>query len=80
MFRYGQSTGALFRLEHQHDDGTWSRLEQVTRDPHDQADFDPERDWDRGHVYVCSSCGERVRAAAPAGAEGSGREDLPPAG
>ena len=58
---YGQPSAALFRVEHQHNDGTWSTLEAVEHDPHDPAESDPERDWDRGHVYVCTSCQERVR-------------------
>jgi hypothetical protein len=76
MFRYGDMTGALFQVEHRHSDGTWSRLEPVTHDPHDQAGADPEREWDRGHVFVCTRCQETVRIVAPAAAG----EDLPQAG
>jgi hypothetical protein len=65
MFRYGQPVAALFRLEHQHSDGTWSTLMPAGQDPHDQTQFDPERAWDRGHVYVCAACQERVRILGP---------------
>ena len=34
---------------------------------HDPAAHDPEREWQRGHVYVCRSCGERVRVNVPEG-------------
>ena len=62
---YGQPSAALFRVEHQHNDGTWSALQPAEHDPHDPAEKDPERDWDRGHVYVCTSCQERVRVLRP---------------
>jgi hypothetical protein len=64
MFRYGQQSGALFQVEHQHSDGTWARLEpEPSREPHDAADIDPEKEWGRGHVYVCTSCQARVRVS-----------------
>jgi hypothetical protein len=62
---YGQPSAALFRVEHQHNDGTWSTLQPADHEPHDSAEYDPERDWDRGHVYVCTSCQERVRVLGP---------------
>jgi hypothetical protein len=62
---YGQPSAALFRVEHQHSDGTWSTLEPAEHDPHDRAEYDPEREWDRGHVYICTSCEERVRVLGP---------------
>jgi hypothetical protein len=63
MFQYGALAEGL-RIEHKHADGSWSVMEP--RDPHDSAGFDPEREWDRGHVYVCA-CGETVRIAEPGG-------------
>lgn len=73
MFRYGQPAGALFRVEHQHNDGTWASLEpEPSRVPHDAADIDPEKEWDRGHVYVCTSCQERVRVTIPEGDPAAG--------
>jgi hypothetical protein len=62
---YGQPAAALFRIEHQHSDGTWSTLEAVGSDSHDPAGSDPEREWERGHVYVCTACEERVRLLGP---------------
>lgn len=66
MFQYGALAGGL-RIEHQHADGSWSVMEPA--DAHDPADRDPEREWERGHVYVCA-CGETVRVETPAAAEG----------
>src|SRR3954469_12357333 len=46
-------------------DGSWATMEaQDVRDP---AEVDPERDWNRGHVYVCPRCAESVRLSVPAG-------------
>lgn len=61
MFQYGGLAEAL-RVEHQHADGSWGVLEP--RDAHDPASSDPEREWARGHVYVCP-CGEEVRVTVP---------------
>jgi hypothetical protein len=62
MFQYGALAEGL-RIEHQHADGSWSPMEP--EDAHDPADRDPEREWERGHVYVCD-CGEAVRVMGPA--------------
>jgi hypothetical protein len=62
---YGSPAAALFQVEHQHSDGTWSTLRPESTDPHDAAGSDPEREWDRGHVFVCTSCQERVRVIGP---------------
>ncbi len=64
MFQYGQLENALFHVEHQHSDGSWGVL-VPEGDPHDPAQGDPERDWQKGHVYVCMSCEERVRVSVP---------------
>ena len=61
MFQYGSLVEGL-RLEHHHADGSWSPMEP--EDAHDPAERDPEREWARGHVYVCA-CGETVRVMAP---------------
>ena len=61
MFQYGVLAEGL-RIEHQHADGSWSPMEP--RDPHDAADYDPERDWEHGRVYECA-CGETVRVMGP---------------
>jgi hypothetical protein len=58
MFQYGILAGGL-KVEHQHADGSWE-----TMDPEEvlnPAEFDPERDWSRGHVFVCRTCEETVR-------------------
>lgn len=62
---YGQPSAALFQVEHQHSDGTWSALHPVEHEPLDPAEYDPEREWERGHVYACMSCEERVRVLGP---------------
>jgi hypothetical protein len=55
-----QTSGRLAELEiqHRHNDGMWSPLQPAHHDP---AAHDPERDWGKGAVYVCASCGEEVR-------------------
>lgn len=67
MFQYGALAEGL-RVEHQHSDGSWSEMEPA--EAHDPADRDPEREWERGHVYVCA-CGEAVRVMAPGEADAS---------
>jgi hypothetical protein len=61
MFQYGMVAGSLM-VEHQHADGSWAALEP-REDARDPAELDPERDWNRGHVYVCPRCGETVRVS-----------------
>ena len=64
MFQYGIVAAGL-KVEHQHADGEWVAMEpQDVRDP---AETDPERDWNRGHVYVCPRCAESVRVSLPEG-------------
>jgi acetone carboxylase gamma subunit len=65
MFQFGPLSEVMLRIQHQHNDGSWSTLEQ--EETHDPASIDPEQEWQRGHVYVCPSCGERVRIDAPDG-------------
>ena len=62
---HGSPSAALFQVEHQHSDGTWATLRPEPGDPHDPARSDPEREWDRGHVFLCTSCQERVRVIGP---------------
>jgi hypothetical protein len=75
MFQYGIVAGDL-RIEHQHADGTWASMEAREPEPgdaHDAADNDPEREWERGNVYVCTVCQETIRMSEPAaGTSGSG--------
>ena len=55
-----QMSGRLaeMRLEHRHNDGSWSALQPAH---HDASAHDPERDWINGQVFVCTDCGEEVR-------------------
>lgn len=65
MFQYGAVVEGL-RIEHQHADGSWATMEREEAEEHvDPGEHDPERDWLRGHVYVCRACGERVRLSGP---------------
>jgi hypothetical protein len=70
MFQYGQLSNALFYVQHQHSDGSWGTMvpepePDPEHEPHDPAQLDPEQEWQRGHVYVCQSCEERVRIMVP---------------
>ena len=62
MFQYGVVAGAL-NIKHHHDDGSWAEMEP--RDAHDVARLDEERDWQRGHVYVCKQCQETIAVSPP---------------
>jgi hypothetical protein len=55
-------------MEHRHGDGSWAALERRP-DHHDPSDHDPERDWARGAVYVCTTCDEEVRVTPSEGIE-----------
>ncbi len=69
MFQYGQLSNTLFFVQHQHEDGSWGTMTPEQPDPehepHDPAQLDPEQEWQRGHIYVCESCEERVRIMVP---------------
>ncbi|HEV8516581.1 MAG TPA: hypothetical protein VGQ47_02950 [Candidatus Limnocylindrales bacterium] len=45
---------AVYRLQHRHDDGEWREM----RPHHSPADHDPERSWERGVVFQCTTCEE----------------------
>jgi hypothetical protein len=51
-------------VEHLHADGTSSRME-IEPTPGDAAEYDPERAWAAGRIYVCPACEERVRVVLP---------------
>jgi hypothetical protein len=73
MFQYGQLSNALFHVQHQHSDGSWGTLvPEPEHEPHDPATLDPEQEWQRGHVFVCQSCEERVRISIPDGGRPTG--------
>jgi hypothetical protein len=48
-----------FQLEHQHNDGSWSDLDE-DRSHHGAAAHDPERGWIE-RIFRCSTCSETVR-------------------
>ncbi len=64
MFQYGPLSEVELRVQHQHNDGSWSTLQRST-EAHDAAELDPEQEWQRGHIYICKKCQERVRIIAP---------------
>lgn len=68
MFQYGVVAGDL-RIKHQHEDGSWADMEP--HDAHDAARFDEERDWQRGHVYVCNQCEATIAVSPPVDPEAS---------
>lgn len=68
MFQLG-GLESILRLEHRHDDGSWSAFEPKPSH-HDPADHDPERDWANGRIYVCAKCNEEIRVADAAGEGG----------
>jgi hypothetical protein len=68
MFQLSGLATAL-RLEHRHNDGSWSPLEPRPSH-HDSADHDPERDWANGHIFVCTTCSEEVRVTEARGEGG----------
>ena len=75
MFQYGVVAGDL-RIKHQHPDGSWSEMEP--RDAHDAAVYDEERDWQRGHVYVCTRCEETISVGPPPDAGATGADATTP--
>jgi hypothetical protein len=58
------------RLQHRHNDGSWSDL---TRKAHDPASNDPERGWNDAELYVCTSCEEEVRVTTTQPGQPTGR-------
>ena len=48
-----------FNVEHQHNDGSWSPLDE-DRDHHGSAALDVERGWIQ-RVFRCTTCQEVVR-------------------
>jgi hypothetical protein len=48
-------TELLYRLEHQHADGTWGEMVEQ-RAHHSPAEHDPERSWAHGRIFRCLRC------------------------
>jgi hypothetical protein len=63
MMPYSQLLAHSMLVEHQHSDGSWGRLEPSPA--HDVAERDPERAWQQGRIYQCTTCSEQVRVTIP---------------
>ena len=63
MTPYSQHLVHSMHVEHQHSDGGWGRLEPSAA--HDAAERDPERAWQAGRLYQCTTCSEQVRITIP---------------
>jgi hypothetical protein len=50
----------LPRIEHNHGAGQWDAMEEVSA-PHDSAEHDPERAWQKGRVFRCTTCEDEIR-------------------
>jgi hypothetical protein len=61
MLQFGPLVGGQLIVQHQHADGTWANMEADDGGHHDPAQHDPEREWQKGHVYICRRCAERVK-------------------
>ena len=51
-------------MQHRHGDGSWATLEPRPVH-HDATEHDPERGWEDGRLYVCTTCDEEVRIGGP---------------
>ncbi len=54
----------LPRFEHNHGGDSWHDMHEVSPS-HDSAESDPERDWQRGRVFRCSTCEDEIRVSTP---------------
>ena len=54
-----------FEIEHQHNDGSWSALDEDAGH-HDAAAHDPERGWVQ-RIFRCTDCGEIMRLTSRQG-------------
>jgi hypothetical protein len=52
----------LPRFEHSHGGNDWHDMTEVSP-PHDSAEGDPERAWQKGRVFRCSSCEDEIRVS-----------------
>lgn len=48
------------RIQHSHGEGDWHDMTEVTAS-HDAAEADPERAWQGGRVFRCSTCESEIR-------------------
>jgi hypothetical protein len=56
---FGRIAELTLRVQHRHEDGSWGSLEPEPPH-HDPASHDQEREWGKGTLYRCKSCGEEV--------------------
>jgi hypothetical protein len=56
------------RLEHRHNDGTWSPMEPAH---HGEPEHDSERGWLRGLIFRCTTCSEEVAVTQGVQEEGA---------
>jgi len=56
------------RLEHRHNDGTWSPMEPAH---HGEPEHDSERGWLRGLIFLCTTCSEEVAVTQGVQEEGA---------
>jgi hypothetical protein len=56
-------TQMALRIEHRHRDGSWGEMVE-DRSHHAPADHDPERSWNVGRLFRCSSCDESLTVSA----------------
>jgi hypothetical protein len=54
-----------FEIEHQHNDGSWSALDEDAGH-HGAAAHDPERGWVQ-RIFRCTDCGEIMRLTSRQG-------------
>ena len=52
------------RFEHSHGGDEWHVMDEV-EPGHDSAEHDPERQWQRGRVFKCSTCDDSIRVVLP---------------
>ena len=57
-----------FRLQHRHEDGSWSPMEPIH---HGQPDHDAERSWLKGLIFRCTTCSEEVAVTQGVQEEGA---------
>jgi len=65
-----RSADVQLRLQHRHNDGSWSELE--AREGHDPAARDPEQHWGSYRLFVCKACDEQVMVEAADNARAPG--------
>jgi hypothetical protein len=52
------------RPRHWHGGDEWADMEEVTS-AHDSSEGDPERAWQRGRIFKCTTCDEQFLIPGP---------------